>query len=102
MKSIDARVASLDELVKRKQVGVACITTDYAMQNVLLQVISIQRLRASINLTLLAYFRWVYTFFPLKVWLSRDYAHIYFNVTPVSSTLFIYNEDNQYCNALSL
>lgn len=39
MKRSDARVADLDQLVKRASVGVACITTDYAMQNVLLQVL---------------------------------------------------------------
>jgi RNA-binding protein NOB1 len=38
MKRSASKVASLDDLVQRAKVGVACITTDYAMQNVIIQV----------------------------------------------------------------
>jgi len=38
IKRVETKTANIDELVKRKKVGVACITTDYAMQNILIQV----------------------------------------------------------------
>jgi len=38
IKRVETKTANIDELVKRKKVGVACITTDYAMQNILIQM----------------------------------------------------------------